>query len=230
MAADMISFLQYFFPQLVESRESEFSGRLEVYKFQNKFFIKTDDVHQSGGWAENLYNNAFRKFNFSVGTGHRPVHSVLILGLAGGTLVELLNKIYPDINITGVDIDLVMVDLGRKYFRLDEYINLTIEIADAFEYVNHVKEQFDLVIVDLFKRDKVQVKSGDIDFLNDELLATNPGGYVMINCLYLPEFKKETDAYLKFLKSEEKNGVFKIQDVFQNFGNKVLLLRKEGKI
>jgi len=52
----------------------------------------------------------------------------------------------------------------------------------------------------------------------------------MINRLYLPEFKKETDEYVEFLRKEEKNGHFKIQSIFQNFGNKVILLRKEGKI
>ncbi len=221
-----MDFLQKLSPQLIETRESRFSGRLEVYRFQDKYFIKTGDVHQSGGWAERLYHDVNFKFQFL----NFKLKNVLMLGLAGGTLVELLYKMYPNINITGVDIDPVMVNLGKKYFNLNKYKNLKIEIADAFEYVKRVNKQFDLVIIDLFIRDQVQVESGDNNFLNNILLVTRPHGYIMINRLYLPEFKKETDAYLNFLKSEERGGEFKIKDIFQNFGNKVILLRKEGKI
>lgn len=229
---------QYFIPWLIESCHSQFNGKLEVYKFQNRYFIKTGNVHQSGGWAESLYRDVFKRFNLNVGVGHgqpkgtpwRAPTKILLLGLAGGTLVKLLIKAYPNINIIGIDIDPVMINLGKKYFYLNEYKNLKIEIADAFEYVKKTKEKFDLVIVDIFKRDKVQIGTGDVVFLGDIMSIAINGGYVMINCLYLQNYKKETDAYFNFLKTEEKNGVFKIQDVFQNFGNKVILLRKEGKI
>ncbi len=142
------------------------------------------------------------------------------------TIVGLLTRMNPYVNIIGVDIDSVTVDLGRKYFRLNEYKNLKIEIADAFEYIKNTKQQLDLIIVDLFIRDIVPLITGDNIFLKKVLSKVNERGYVIINRLYLPEFKKETDGYIEFLKNEEKNGKFKIQDIFQNFGNKVILLRK----
>jgi len=74
--------------------------------------------------------------------------------LAGGTIVNLLIRMYPYMNIVGVDIDPVIVDLGRKYFHLDEYKNLKIEIADAFDYIKHVPENsilFSLICLSVIK-------------------------------------------------------------------------------
>lgn len=64
--------------------------------------------------------------------------NVLILGYGGGTVAGLIHKIYGDVPITGVDLDLQ-----------ENIYNDTLIQADAREFIKTC-EKFDCVIVDLF--------------------------------------------------------------------------------
>jgi predicted O-methyltransferase YrrM len=236
----MNNFLQFFIPQLMETFNSEFSGKVDVFKFQNKFFIKAGQIHQSGGWADALFKNVVRKFIVGVdllvdpqsGQTRRFVPTkILILGLAGGTLVKILTKMYPNINITAVDVDPVMVDIGRKYFGLNTYKNLKIKIADALQYIANNNEKYDLVIIDIFQGDKTPVEFAEKEFIANVLSSVIKGGYVIINRLYFSKkLKEETNQYYKNLTDWQNEVGYRVANSYRNIGNKVLFLRKQGKI
>ncbi len=220
------NFLQYLFPQLIETQNSKFSGNISVYKFRNKYILKAGQVHQSGGWADALFKRVIFKFQIS----NFKLKQILILGLAGGTLVELFTKINPNVKITGVDIDPVMVNLGNKYFHVLKRENLKVIIDDAYLFVKKTENKFDLVFVDTFQGDSMPKKFTEKELLKNVIRMTDDKGYIIINRLYLPKFKKETDEYYQNLDSWQKEMNFKIKDYYQNIGNKVILLAKQGKI
>ena len=95
----------------------------------------------------------------------------MILGLGGGTVAKILQKTWPKIKITGVDIDPVMVDLGKKYLGLE---NVKDKIGDAY---NFDTKGFDLVVVDLYRGDVFPKKFEDEKFLkklvNNKLVIFN---------------------------------------------------------
>lgn len=93
------------------------------------------DESPSGYWAAMLPEGSPR--------------SALLLGLAGGTLAQLLNRRYPRIQMVGVDCDAELVRFAREQFGLD-LVNLDVVIGDAFEYVGRCDRSFDFVAVDLF--------------------------------------------------------------------------------
>jgi spermidine synthase len=200
---------------------------VEVYKFQNKFFIRAGQIHQSGGWA----NTLFHKVNLKFEIRNLKLRKVLILGLAGGTLVKILTKMYPHIMITAVDIDPVMVDIGRKYFGLNDYKNLKIKIADALQYIANNNEKYDLVIVDIFQGDKTPKEFASKKFISHVISSLNQNGYVIINRLYFTKsLRTETDQYYTDLQNWQDEGGYRITNFYQNIGNKVLFLQKQGKI
>lgn len=217
---------QFFTPQLVETQQSKFSGKVEVFQYLNKFYIRAGEVHQSGGWAGALFHNASLKFKVQ----SLKLKNILILGLAGGTFVKIITKMYPNIHITAVDIDVVMVDIGRKYFGLNGYKNLKIIIDDAYEYIQKNKEKFDLVFVDIFQGDEMPIKFTSKDFLKNIVGSTSNNGHIIINRLYLSNHKRQTDEFYENLSKWQKELGFKIIDFYQNIGNKVLFLEKQGKI
>ena len=71
----------------------------------------------------------------------------LIFGLGCGSVVKVL----PSMKVTGVEIDPVMVDIGKRYFNLDR---VKIVIGDATKL--KFKERFDLIIVDLYIGGKME--------------------------------------------------------------------------
>lgn len=115
------------------------------------------------------------------------VKDVCILGLGAGVAVKLLNRVYKIERIIGVEIDKVVVDLGRKFFGLNDD-NLEIHIQDAAEYAKESSERpacrqagFDLILIDTFKDDAVDPRCSCPEFYSDVIKLLKPGGVVLVN-------------------------------------------------
>lgn len=76
--------------------------------------------------------------------------SFLILGLAGGTSARSLHHFYPEMQLTGVEIDPKVVELSQKFFGLDE-IPIKIVNADGRVYLQNTPERYDFIMVDVFR-------------------------------------------------------------------------------
>lgn len=75
--------------------------------------------------------------------------SAVVLGLAGGTLSRQLAEFYPDLHLTGVEIDPQIVDVAQRWFELDSQGVQTV-IEDGRSYLQATDEQFDFVFIDVF--------------------------------------------------------------------------------
>jgi len=84
----------------------------------------------------------------------RPA-SVLILGLGGGTIAQLLTRRWGPLPITGVERDPAVALLARGVFGLEALPHVRIEVADAFSYVRACRETFELICVDLYVAGKL---------------------------------------------------------------------------
>src|SRR5688572_6244371 len=101
----------------LEVRKSKFNGEIKVVKtFGMGIYIQSNGLTQSGGIVETIWKSTIRKLK-----NKKPqVKTCLILGLGGGTVAKLIRKSWPNVKITGVDIDPMMVELGKKYLDLSE--------------------------------------------------------------------------------------------------------------
>jgi len=126
--------------------------------------------------------------------------SVLLLGLAGGSNATLINKRYPDASITAVEIDPLMVDIGRKYFALNKVKNLHIVIADALNFVNNMRdEHYDLVLVDCFVGKEIPKKLESLDFFRR---LKDHSRFTLINRVYWLDHRVPTLSFLKSLSTQ----------------------------
>lgn len=83
--------------------------------------------------------------------GEKP-RSVLILGLAGGTVARQLTAAYgPDVQIDGVEIDPRIIEVGKRYFAMTE-TNLNPIIADGRYFIDTTPKHYDLIIVDTYRQ------------------------------------------------------------------------------
>ncbi len=167
---------------IVEEFKSKYSKRLIVKKIWDwrwKYYVTTGVLTQSGGLIDDLWRPVISNVKCLMS-------NVLILGLATGTLAKILVKRYKGVKVTGVEIDPVMIEIGKKYFDLDKIPNLKILNIDAEKY--SPKERFDLVLVDLYLGDKPPSFLYSHKYLKK---LRKMGKLVIVNHLFYDTKKKE---------------------------------------
>ena len=185
---------------ILEERTSKYNGSLRVVRSWGLgTYIQSDGLTQSGGVVEDFWKQTLRK----VKSKGLKVKDVLILGLGGGTVAKLVRKIWPDAKITGIEIDPIMVSLGKKYLDLDKY-NVDIKICDANNY-SLITNRYDLVIVDTYFGDK---------FVDLSKMKLNKSKIVVFNRLYYKDKKSEAEKFGEKLKK-----IFKNVEVFRPITN-----------
>lgn len=172
---------------ILEERESKYNGHLRVLRTWGMgTYIQSNGLTQSGGIVESIWKRTLKqiKDKQSLPLSGEEIKSVLILGLGGGTLAKLLRKKYPDAKITGVEIDPIMIELGKKYLDLDKYnIDIKIEDTNKFKF-----GEYDLVIVDMYSGDNFPK-----EFENEEFLKKlTKFQTVIINRLYFGDKRPDT--------------------------------------
>ncbi|MBL6690383.1 MAG: fused MFS/spermidine synthase [Pseudomonadales bacterium] len=79
----------------------------------------------------------------------RAPASILVLGVAGGTVIHQLQALCNSPKTTGIELDKVHIELASSHFDLD-YPNLTLVHADARDWLATSKQKFDCIIDDIF--------------------------------------------------------------------------------
>ncbi len=164
---------------ILEERDSKYNGHLRVVRtFGMGNYIQAGGLTQSGGIVESIWKSTLKQINKA------DLQKILILGLGGGTLAKLLRKKYPKAKITGVEIDPVMIELGKKYLDLDKYkIDIKVEDANEFKF-----DKYDLVIVDMYSGDNFPKEFESEEFLKKLTKYKT----VIINRLYYGEKRPDT--------------------------------------
>jgi len=180
------------FEKVLEETNSPFNGRVRVVRTLGLgTYIQVDGLTQSGGVIEGIWKETLRKLR------HKTINKCLILGLGGGTVAKLVRKNWPGAKIVGVDIDPVMVKMGKKYLGLGE-AKVEIKIGDAED---SIKGKYDLVIIDLYRGFNYPEKFETPKFLRKVKSCLTKDGVVIFNHLYSEG--KRTEA-IKFGKKVEE--------------------------
>jgi spermidine synthase len=110
--------------------------------------------------------------------------NLLLLGLGGGTVAEIYQRLYPDTNIVGVELDAAIVEAGRRWLgvRLD---GATVIIDDARPFVAaeaaRSPGRYDVVILDAFQFPYVPFQLATAEFFASVRRCIAPGGVLMVN-------------------------------------------------
>lgn len=193
--------------KVLEEVRSPINGKIEVIKsFAFGTYIKVGGLTQSGGVVCNIWETALKR----VKPRMTRVRNVLILGLGGGNAAKLVRKYYRDeLEITGVDIDSLMVELGKKFFELSKY-NVKVIIKDAYDFVKmtkgkSLKSKYDLILVDLYIGDEFPKKFESQSFIKSIKTILAPNGLVVFNRLYYGEKRVKAAKFGERLEKIFKN-------------------------
>jgi spermidine synthase len=124
------------------------------------------------------------------------LNSILILGLGGGSQVKLYNQIYKVKNIAAVEIDPMIIDIGKKYFDLND-ANLKTINEDACLFLDTATETYSLIIIDLFREDVFEKSCQTSSFFHKVCNHLTSEGVLFVNKLLNDPSNQEMERELK---------------------------------
>lgn len=194
--------LSFLFPRIIAKVNSPISGEIKVVEQFGKRSIKVGGLEQSGAFIGGIWKKALKK---TQNLKTSKTQSVLILGLGAGTVAKLVNKFWPGAKIVGLEIDPVVIKLGRRYFDLDEIPNLEIINFDAVKFLEKIDyllyaNHYSLILVDVYLGDRVPQSCETDEFLKRVKKLLAPGGLAIFNRLFYKEKKKEAENFIKKLR------------------------------
>lgn len=191
------------FPKTIYRTTSPISGDILVKEQLGSLTLEVQGIIQSGGIVKGIWEKALKKVRStkSIPKESREageVRSVLILGLGGGTVVQLIKSKWSEAEITAIEIDPEIIKIGKRFFNLNRFKDLKIVNADAIEFVGvcvdvsiheyknalgTTPRKFDLIIVDLYLGKKFLKKAESEKFLKNVKRLLVPDGVAIFNRL-----------------------------------------------
>ena len=106
---------------------------------------------------------------------------VLVVGLGGRTIPNVLRRHFPEMTIDVVDIVPVVVRVAKKYFGFREDEKMHAFVADGLRFIEKSDPVYDVIYLDAFSADSVPYSLSTREFLQAARKALKPGGVVLGN-------------------------------------------------
>lgn len=175
----------YFIPIVIYQKKSAVSKNIEIAWNNGELVLDSKNTNYSYGSLQRILRRGLKQIGFDK---IRSMESVLILGVAGGSVIKtLVDEIAYAGKIKGVEIDAEIIEIANTYFELDKIPNLDIVIDDAFEFVLKTKEQYDLIIIDIFQDTTMPNFLFEKFFINRIGSLLNDHGFILFNTMILNE-------------------------------------------
>lgn len=109
-------------------------------------------------------------------------YSVLLIGVAGGTVIKQLNQFFPNaVEIDAVEIDPTMIEVAKKYFDLSES-EANIIVGEGRQHIANSQKKYDIVLVDAFSTDLYAPSHlMTQEFFNQVKTVLKPEGVMVFN-------------------------------------------------
>lgn len=128
-----------------------------------------------------------------------PPHSLLVIGLAAGTVTHQFAQVFSNIKMDGVEIDPVILDVGRKFFSMDEP-NLNTIVDDGRAYLRRTDDQYDLIVVDAYRQPYIPFHLATVEYYQELAQHLTPRGVIAINAARTPTDDRLVSALASTLR------------------------------
>lgn len=190
--------------------DSKIHGELRLNQFAGQGTLRGGGVTHSGGFTYKMWKTAIASFPKKF-----IPKNCLVLGIGGGTIISMMQKSFPKINITGVDIDPTMIKIAKEYFSVSAKM---IE-SDAIAWVEKSDKKFDIIIVDLYIGRFNPKKARMYHFLKNLNRLVKMNGQLLYNSQYN---EKEPDEFETFATNCQK--IFSSYSIIREYPLSKLLL------
>jgi predicted membrane-bound spermidine synthase len=123
------------------------------------------------------------------------VKSIAIVGLAAGTTARQATAVFgPGVAIDGIEIDPKIVEVGRKYFDMNEP-NLNVIEQDGRWGLAHSNKHYNIISVDAYRPPYIPWHLTTREFFQDAYKHLTPDGVLVINVGRAPGDRRLIDAF-----------------------------------
>jgi len=179
---------------------SPINGEIFVYEDLLGYrSMRIGGVSQSGGLVVDIWKKAINEISKFIPPSAGQISNCLMLGLGCGNAARLVSQKWPGAKIMGIEIDPVVIEVGKKYFEMDKISNLIVIIGDALK-LRSVSEKWDLVLVDLYLGQNFPKEAESGEFVEGIKKILNEKGVVIFNRFNWGKYKKQAQDFKKELE------------------------------
>jgi spermidine synthase len=159
--------------------------RLSVVEDSTTRFLRFDNSLQSAMWRGAPFRTRFRYTDlFHLGLAYDPgARDVLFIGLGGGSSEKRMLRDFPQLRLTAVELDPVVVDVAYRYFHLPRDPRLDVVVGDGRRYLSADERRWDVIVVDAFFADAIPFHLVTHEFLELARSRLAPGGVIVTNVI-----------------------------------------------
>ncbi len=215
--------LSYIYPITIYNKSSNISKLLEVTLYNGKTLLNTKNTNYSYGSLQKV----LKKGLLEIGKSEiSKMENILVLGVAGGSVIKTLTTDFKFTkNIIGVELDAEIIKIANSYFNLDKISNFKCIIDDAEKFVKTDSNQYDLIIIDIFKDTEMPEFLFQENFINNIKQILNKKGYIIFNMMILNLTKKEKiENYLQ--QFQDNNYEKKIIKKVEQYNDLIIIKSK----
>lgn len=125
--------------------------------------------------------------------------SLLVIGLAAGTVTKQFAQVYPEIKMDGIEIDPEIVRVGRELFAMNEP-NLNVIVDDGRAALRKTDARYDVVIVDAYRQPYVPFHLATVEYYRELGAHLSERGVIAINAARTPDDARLVNALAATLK------------------------------
>ena len=175
----------YLIPIKIFKKKSTRSKMIEVTWTNGELVLDSENTNYSYGSLQRILRYGLKSIGFKT---IQKMNHILVLGVAGGSVIKtLVDEIKYKGKITGVEIDSDIIQIANEYFNLNQIKQLEIIIDDAFEFVLKTKNQYDLIIIDIFEDTNMPNFLFERFFSERICSILKNKGFVLFNTMILDE-------------------------------------------
>lgn len=122
-----------------------------------------------------------------------PIDRVAIIGLAAGTIPKQFTRVFGPIHIDGIELDPVIINVGRQYFDLTES-NINLIPGDGRYEFSRLTGPYDVVTLDAYKVPYIPWHLTTREFFSDVAAKLDESGVLAVNVGRTPDDRRLVDA------------------------------------
>lgn len=141
---------------LLESRESLYNN---IYVYGEGQYVMMNFGYNKKIYTESVYNKLddrdlpvqyTRLMTVSLMYAGK-VSSILEIGFGGGRTAWYLHRFLPNVPITSVELDPVVIELAHKYFGINDEPNFRVVTQDGRVFLSNSKARYDIILIDAYR-------------------------------------------------------------------------------
>jgi spermidine synthase len=123
-----------------------------------------------------------------------PAQRMLVIGNAGGTIARAYGRLYPSVEIDGVEIDPKVSEAGRRYLGLGDNPNLHVITEDGRPFLQRTRTRYDIIVVDAYRQPYIPFYLATKEFFQLARDRLAPGGILALNVAAVPGDERLSQA------------------------------------